>query len=152
MKNTLYPLLLLMLLFAFRAEAQNPAYDSLLAIQYGADELGMKSYILVILVTGDSVITDAGRRKEMFEGHFANINRLSDEGKLVVAGPFGKNNISYRGLFILNTTSETEADQWMQGDPTITGGIFKTLMVPWYGSAALPAHIEIHKKISKKSI
>jgi uncharacterized protein len=78
------------------------------------------------------------------------MNKLSDEGKLVVAGPFGDNDKNFRGLFIMNTESAEEAQKWLEGDKTITEKIFEVDIIPWYGSAALPVHIPVHEKISKK--
>lgn len=35
----------------------------------------------------------------LFAGHIKNIETLAEEGKLVVASPFGKKDITYRGIF-----------------------------------------------------
>ena len=129
---------------------RNPAYDAELAKKLGGNDNGMKSYVLVILRTGPSDASVKGdERKKAFEGHFANINKLADEGKLAVAGPFGKNDKTFRGLFIMNTASVEEAQKWAEADPTVKSGIFVVDYIPWYGSASLMATNEIHKKISK---
>jgi len=64
-----------------------PVYDAALAKSLGADEHGMRSYVLVILKTGPKKATDKAERAKIFEGHFANMNRLAEDGKLAVAGP-----------------------------------------------------------------
>lgn len=145
----------LIVAFAALASAQstakpNPAYDAELAKKLGGNDGGMKSYVLVILKTGPNDSSVKGdERKKAFEGHFANINKLADEGKLAVAGPFGKNDKAFRGLFIMNTSAIEEARKWTEADPTIKSGIFVVDYIPWYGSASLMATNEIHKKISK---
>lgn len=136
-------------------EAQNPetpVYDSVLARSLGADDYGMKSYLLVILKTGTYETTDQVERDSLFKGHFSNMDRLAEEGKLVLAGPFGKNDKQFRGLFLLNTTSEEEAMDWLNNDPTIKSGLFVVDLIPWYGSAAISTHLDIHKKIQRNSI
>ena len=50
-------------------------------------------------------------KKKFFEGHMENINRLAKEGKLVVAGPFMKNDRNYRGIFIFNCKTVEEAQK-----------------------------------------
>jgi uncharacterized protein YciI len=125
-------------------------YDADLAKKLGADEMGMKHYVLVILKTGPNDGTVKGKeREEIFAGHFANIQRLADEGKLAIAGPFGKNDKSFRGLYIFNVATVEEAQKLTEMDPAVKAGIFVVDMTPWYGSAALMATNEIHKKIAK---
>ncbi|HRG03738.1 MAG TPA: YciI family protein [Paludibacteraceae bacterium] len=127
-------------------------YNAQLAQKLGADELGMKMYVLVILKTGDTKIEDKALRDSLFRGHFANINKLADEGKLVVAGPLEKNENQYRGIFILDVKTFAEAGLLLQNDPTVSQGIFKPEMYEWYGSAALPVYMQMHKKIQKKQV
>ena len=68
------------------AASAKPAFDAELAKKTGADERGMRSYVLVILRTGPTRVPDGDERKAMFAGHMANIQRLSNAGKLVLAG------------------------------------------------------------------
>ncbi|MHA6696878.1 YciI family protein [Chryseobacterium sp. A301] len=135
-------------------EILNPNFDQKLADSLGADDYGMKSYILVILKTGpkDKELTDPVQRAELFKGHFANINALADSGKLVIAGPFSTANTrKYRGIFLLNCKTEEEAKELLKGDPTLSEGIFEAEILPWYGSAAIGTHLKIHKKIAKQN-
>jgi uncharacterized protein YciI len=108
-------------------------------------------YVLVILKSGIAKIEDKIVRDSLFAGHMKNIGRLADEGKLVVAGPFGKNEGDFRGLFILNVRTLEEADALLQTDPTIKANILKPELYPWYGSAALGEYLDEADKISKFS-
>lgn len=128
----------------------NPSYDSTLAEKYGADERGMKSYVLVILKTGSSTTADKAFIDSCFSGHMNNINRLVKSGQLIVAGPLGKNENTYRGIFILNTMTLEEAAELMQTDPAIKEKLLEPILFKWYGSAALPAYLEVSDKIWKK--
>ena len=82
------------------AAAGKPAFDAGLAQKTGADDYGMRRYVLVILRTGPTRVVDAEERKAMFAGHMANIQRLAKEGKLALAGPFGDKDGDWRGLFV----------------------------------------------------
>ena len=132
------------------AQTTNPNYDPALAKKYGADDFGMKSYILVILKTGPNKTTDKAMLDSCFAGHMKNISRLAAEGKLVIAGPFGKNDKTYRGIFILNVTTFDEANLLLQTDPTIKEKILEPELYNWYGSAALPAYFDAEDKIWKE--
>ena len=129
----------------------NPAYDAELAKKLGGTDSGMRTYVLALLKTGpnDAAVTDKDQRAKLFAGHMANINKLADEGKLAVAGPFGDPERKYRGLFILAVSKVEEARVLAETDPAIKAGIFVVEYIPWYGSASLMATPEIHKKISK---
>jgi uncharacterized protein len=130
--------------------AKKPAFDPELAKKLGADERGMRAYVLCILKTGPRDADIKGKeRQEIFAGHFANINRLADEGKLAVAGPFGKNDKSYRGLYIFNVATLEEAETLVALDPAVKAGVFVPDLTPWYGSAAMMVVSETHKKIEK---
>ena len=127
-------------------------YDVRLAKKLGADDYGMKSYMLVILKTGTNATTDKQTLDSLFRGHMNNIQRLSEQGKLIVAGPMRKNENNYRGIFILDVKTHDEALQILTADPTIREKIFDVELYDWYGSAALPTYLPAHTKIEKKSI
>jgi uncharacterized protein YciI len=130
--------------------AEKPSFDPELAKKLGADERGMKMYVLCILKTGPKDGEIKGdERKKIFEGHFANIGRLADEGKLAVAGPFGKNDKSYRGLYIFNVATIEEAETLVMMDPAVKAGVFVPDLTLWYGTAAMGVVNETHKKIEK---
>lgn len=148
------PKLLLLLVFfaALQASAQkeNANYKKTLADSLGADEYGMKNYALVILKTGNTDIKDKARLDSLFRGHMDNINRLAKSGKLVVAGPLGKNDRQYEGIFILDAKTPEEAKALTDTDPTIKAGLLIAEIYPWYGSAALPMYLKYHDLAAKK--
>ncbi|MGD9589515.1 MAG: YciI family protein [Pyrinomonadaceae bacterium] len=131
-------------------KAQDAKYDAELAKKLGANEMGMRNYVLAILKTGPNDATVKGdERTKAFRGHFDNMTRLAEEGKLAVAGPFGQNDKTFRGLFILAVATVDEAKKLAETDPAVKAGIFIVDYIPWFGSASLMATPEIHKKIAK---
>jgi uncharacterized protein YciI len=149
MKTTVAILLLLISGITVNAQETNPNYDAELAKKLGADEYGMKNYVLVILKTGENKTTDKEELNKLFRGHMENIQRLVKEGKLIVAGPFGENNLTWRGLFIFDVKTVEEARELVQTDPAIKAKLFDVDLVPWYGSAALPEYLPASDKIWK---
>jgi uncharacterized protein YciI len=143
---------LLMVLTIKSNFAQNPEYDSVLARSLGADELGMKMYVLVILKTGTANITDTAVRARLFRGHFENMNNLARQGKMLTAGPIDDNEQEYRGIFLFNVSDVEEARELVKGDPTVVEHIFEPLFFELYGSAALQQLPALHRKIQKVNL
>ncbi len=150
MKFFLVSLLVVLSICSYSQETKQP-FDSALASSLGADEYGMKMYVFVVLKTGENKTTNQSFIDSCFAGHMKNIQQLAASKKLVIAGPFGSNSDSYRGLFIFNTESVEEAKKWMEGDPAVKADLLRPVMYPWYGSAALPMYLEYHQKIKQKS-
>ena len=125
-------------------------YDAALAGKLGADDYGMRKYVLVVLKTGPKRMPDGPERKAMFQGHFANINRLAETGQLALAGPFDGAE-GWRGLFVLAVSDLDAAKALVATDPVIASGEMVAEYHPWYGSAALMQVSEAHKRITRKS-
>lgn len=149
MKSILLFTLLLSNVTLTFGQSTNPQLDTILSKKLGADDYGMKMYILVILKTGDNKTTDKQFIDSCFTGHLANIGRLAETKHLIVAGPFGKNNDDFRGLFILNVSSIEDATKLLQTDPAVEANLLRAELYPWYGSAALPEYLDISNKIWK---
>lgn len=129
------------------APAAAPTYDAELAKRHGADERGMRRYVLVVLKSGPTRVPDGEARTAMFAGHFANMERLAKTGKLAVAGPFMPNDTGWRGLFIFAVDSVDEAKALAETDPVIAEGEMVAEYHPWYGSAALMAVNDLHQRM-----
>lgn len=151
MKNLLLAFMLIAGFAVANAQQPKAEFDPELANELGADDYGMKSYVLVILKTGSQVIEDKTIRDSLFAGHMQNISRLADEGKLIVAGPLFANDNHYRGIFILDTDSVELANEWVQSDPVIRGKVLDADFYKWYGAAALRTYLEVQEKITKIS-
>lgn len=133
-------------------KTDKPVFNKDLAASLGADKYGMKSYVIVMLTSGTAKIEDKAKMSELMKGHLANIQKLADEGKIVVAGPFSeKNKQNFRGMFIFDTKSKEEAEQWVKTDPAVQANIFSYEIFPWYGSAALPLYLKHHAEISQEN-
>ena len=127
-----------------------PNYDAPLAQKLGADEYGMKTYIMVFLKAGPNRVKDSVAREQLQKAHLKNIMRLAAEGKLIVAGPF-LDDQDIKGIFIFNVGTVDEAKKLADSDPAVKAGSLIMELHPWYGSAALIEAAAIHKKIEKKS-
>lgn len=144
----------LLLLFSFIGFAQetNSDYDEKLAKSLNADDFGMKTYVFCILKTGSNTTATKEEKAKLFEGHMANINKLAAEGKLVIAGPFMKNDRNYRGVFVFNVSTIEEANALVETDPAVKAKIFEAEMTIWYCSAALQQVNQLHNKVAKKKM
>jgi len=126
-----------------------PSYDAEMAKSLGADERGMRGFVLVVLKTGPNKVPEGPVRKKMFEGHFANMQRLAAEKKLVVAGPLDGVD-GWRGVFVFATGDIDQAKSYVASDPVIINGEMVAEYHKFYSSAGLMMVNDIHNKLLKK--
>lgn len=150
-KASIFVAMLFVAHIRLEAQSANPKYDQLLADSLGADEYGMRMYVLVMLKTGPVKIENKSTLDSLFAGHMKNIRKLVDEGKLIVAGPLKANEKQYRGIFILNVKTIEEAKTLLDTDPAIKSKLLDHELYNWYGSAALPVYLPLSEKVNKKS-
>ena len=149
MKKSILLLLLLTFSTAIFSQETDSKYDEKLAISHNADDRGMKKYVFCLLKTGSNTTATKEETQKLFEGHMSNISRLAKEGKLVVAGPFMKNERNYRGIYIFNANSIEEAKEFVATDPAVQSNLLEAELTLWYGTAALQETLKIHEKIAK---
>lgn len=126
-------------------------YDSVKAVMYGADQYGMKKYVMAFLKRGPNRSLDDAKANELQMAHLKNIDRLAEEGKLVLAGPFfGDGDL--RGIYIFDVQNIAEAEALTNSDPAIQSGSLVMELMEWYGSAALVPVNDIHKTLAKSNV
>ena len=84
----------------------------------------------VYLLTGPSSATNTREHKsEIFKGHMANMQKLADEGKLLIAGPFAKpSDPAWRGIFVYDVPTLAQARDLAATDPGVIAGEFATII------------------------
>jgi uncharacterized protein len=160
MKQIIFSLFVLIGLSAFaqapkqktKASAKPKSqYDPKFAAKVGADQYGMKKYVLAFLKAGPNRSSDSIVRANLQTEHLKNIQRMANEGKLVVAGPF-MDDQPIRGIYIFNVETVEEAKALTETDPAIKAGSLVMELHPFYCSAALVEIPNLHKKLEKKDI
>lgn len=133
---------------------ENPdetVFDQALADSLGADDYGMKPYVMAFLKAGPNRDRSPEEAAALQRAHLDNITRLAEAGVLVVAGPFLDRG-EVRGIYIFDVRTLEEAQALTETDPAIQAGSLVMELRPWYGSAALMQLGSIHRRIAKKSI
>ncbi|MBI1221210.1 MAG: hypothetical protein GC180_01295 [Bacteroidetes bacterium] len=125
-------------------------FDSLLAAKYQADEYGMRSYVMAFLMAGPNRSQSPEEAKKLQEAHLANIRRMAEEGKLVIAGPFLDDG-DIQGVYVFAVADTIEARKLTETDPMIQSGRLIMELKPWYGSAALMGVNAVHERIAKEN-
>lgn len=129
-------------------EPPTAAYDAALAASTGADERGMRRYVFVLLKTGPTRVPPGPERDAMFQGHFANIRRLADQGALVLAGPMDGVE-GWRGIFVFAVKDAEAAKALVATDPVIQKGEMVAEYHTFYGSAGLMLLPGLHARLVK---
>jgi len=89
------------------------------------------NYVFGILVRGPKWTKEQTEEtKKIQEGHMANINRLAEAGKLVLAGPFVDGG-ERRGVFIFKVDTLSEAQALTDTDPAVITGRLKIILHRW---------------------
>jgi len=127
---------------------QDSTYNEKLALKYGADDYGMSQYVMAFLKAGPNRDRSPEQAQELQAAHMANIGRLADEGKLLLAGPFLDDG-ELRGIYIFNVKTIEEAKALTETDPAIIAGSLVMELHPWYGSAAVKSINELHPQPQK---
>ena len=124
-------------------------YNAEKAKKLGADELGMRNYVIAFMRAGPVKLTNSHDFTLLRKAHLQNMQRLYTEGKLLLAGPFTDNK-SMRGFYIFDVPSVEEARILTVSDPAVKAGALIMELHPWYGTAALKEIPDLHKEIQKK--
>lgn len=126
-------------------------YDSLKAQQYGADDYGMKKYVMAFLKRGPNRDQDSITATKLQAAHMENIGKMAEAGKLILAGPFlGDGDL--RGIYIFDVDNIKEAEELTNSDPAIQAGRLEMELIEWYGSAGLMELNTLHAQLAKEEI
>lgn len=127
-----------------------PSFDAELAAQLGADQYGMRSYVLAFLKAGPNRFEDPERIAELQKAHLSHVRSLAGAGHLVLAGPFMDDG-DLRGIFVFATDDMDQARAWTEADPAVQAGSLVMELHPWYGSASLQQLNQLHHRIARNN-
>ena len=101
-------------------------------MQEGDTTFIMKQYFFCLLLRGDNAedFTKA-ELEELQVNHLANIDRLAEEGKVIIAGPFG-DDTEKRGILIFDVATMEEAVEAVKTDPAVQAGRLTYEIHPWW--------------------
>ena len=97
----------------------------------------MTTYYVALLYRGPNwSADDTPERQKIMQGHLANIGRLADEGKLILAGPF-RDGTDLSGMFVFQVASLEEAKALCDTDPAVQAGRLRVELHPWFSAKGI---------------
>ena len=101
------------------------------ALPVRAAEEKMTTVYLVLLKKGPAWTPEAtAATQEIQKGHMANIQKMWDAKKLIVAGPIEDTEL--RGIFVIQAASVDEAKSLAAEDPAVKAGRLTASVYPWW--------------------
>ncbi|TVQ61264.1 MAG: hypothetical protein EA378_09300 [Phycisphaerales bacterium] len=84
-----------------------------------------RDYVFVFITSGP-VTPTREQAQEAMQGHFANMERLAEVGKLLIAGPLvdPRSDPKHRGIFVFDETDVGEGLKLAETDPAAEMGVF----------------------------
>jgi uncharacterized protein YciI len=105
--------------------------------QVGPGGYEMTTYYVGFLYRGPSWSPgESPELQKIQDGHMANIQRLAQEGKLLLAGPFTDDG-DLRGMFVFQVASLEEAKALCDTDPAVKAGRLRVELHPWYSAKGI---------------
>jgi uncharacterized protein YciI len=99
----------------------------------------MTTYYVALLYRGPNwSAEETPERQRIMQGHLANIGRLAEEGKLILAGPF-RDGSDLSGMFVFQVASLEEAKALCDTDPAVQAGRLRVELHPWYSAKGIHA-------------
>jgi uncharacterized protein YciI len=89
-----------------------------------------KMYFVFLNRAANAPTVSKEKGEEIQAGHMANIKRLYDEGRLVMAGPF-MDDTSLRGIFVFKADTPDAVKEWISTDPAVKAGRLEGDIHPW---------------------
>jgi uncharacterized protein len=93
----------------------------------------MKTYFMVFLKRGPKRSQTKDEAAKIQKAHLENIERLAEEGKICMAGPFLDDG-EIRGIFVFAVESKEEVEELCSTDPAIIAERLIAEIHPWYAA------------------
>lgn len=92
-----------------------------------------KQFIYILKLIPSLLVESNWTNKEeaIVERHFANLKRLLEDGKLVLAGKTDGLDVKTFGIVIFEADSEEEAKSVLLSDPAVAEGIMEAELFPY---------------------
>lgn len=95
----------------------------------------MKQYWFVLYSTGpDTTAMDSTASAHLLKAHLEHQDEQAKRGLIVLAGPYGKNDVNWRGLLLYDCGTREEVEGYLRQDPLVKAGKLAYTISPWYGA------------------
>lgn len=137
MKQLALFILLTLTAFISQASAQNLEVDSLgfetFQMPEGDTIYTMKKYFIAFLKEGPTRDQTEEEAQKIQMGHLDHINKMANDNKICMAGPFGDDG-DIRGILIFNVPTMEEVQALVALDPAVISGRLELEVHSWWAA------------------